>query len=267
MSKYTTELRYICENKAGLIQSVGDDDIENIIERSREKIFNFQYPIFNETYRPVLETKILRHFYTREIGLETYGLWHLKLRSKMEEIMPYYNKLYVSESYEKLPIEDVDFYEDLMGNKAGNENVSGSNQNAASGNVMEAANDDHTTTENGSYNKHDLERYHDTPQGRLNDLTNSEYLTSMTQNDGSGTHSDTRNVAGTNNRTTNSTENSSGLYDRETSRTSVESETKHVHGKMHSESYNKLMADYRKNLLNIDMLIINELEELFIQLW
>ena len=187
--------------------------------------------------------------------------------ARMNEIMPYYNKLYVSESYEKLPIEDVDFYEDLMNNKAGNENVTGSNQNAVAGNVQDAATDSHVTTDNGSYNKHDLERYHDTPQGRLNDLTNSEYLTSMTQNDGSGTNANTRNNSGYNNRTTNNTENSSGNYDRETSKTSVESETKHIHGKMHSESYNKLMADYRKNLLNIDMLIINDLEELFIQLW
>ena len=94
MSKYTTEVRYICETAAGYDESKGFDDIDEIIEAAVPNIFNFNFPIFDPTYKNVICSKILMHYYTREIGLETVGLWKLKLRTKLNEIMPYYNKLY-----------------------------------------------------------------------------------------------------------------------------------------------------------------------------
>ena len=108
MSKYTTEVRYICETLAGLSESVGYADIEQVIKNCLPKVFDFNFPIFDESYRSVLETKILRHYYTREIGLETVGLWKLKLSTKLNEIMPYYNKLYKSELIEFNPLYDVE---------------------------------------------------------------------------------------------------------------------------------------------------------------
>ena len=56
MSKYTTEVRFICEQYAGLDESVGYNDIDEVISKSRAKVFDFNYPIFDEAYRPVLET-------------------------------------------------------------------------------------------------------------------------------------------------------------------------------------------------------------------
>lgn len=106
MSMYTTELRYICE-------TMTDEPLENfdnlkgvrridaIIDSSKGNIFDFDYPIFDEAYRGVLEKKIIRHYYTREIGAETFGLFQLYLSDKMNEIMPYYNQLYASELLSK----------------------------------------------------------------------------------------------------------------------------------------------------------------------
>ena len=93
MSKYTTQLRYICEHFAGLEHSVGYKDIEQVIENSWQQIFDFDFPIFDETYRKPLCVKILKHFYTREIGEEVYSLWKLRLNDRLNVIMPYYNKL------------------------------------------------------------------------------------------------------------------------------------------------------------------------------
>lgn len=55
------------------------------------------YPIFSEEYRPVLNRKIINHFYFREIGQETPDRFNFMLARKLDEIMPYYNKLYMSE--------------------------------------------------------------------------------------------------------------------------------------------------------------------------
>jgi lower collar protein len=55
------------------------------------------YPIFDEQYREFLNAKIIDHYYYREIGLETVDMFIRQLRTKMWEIMPYYNKWYLAE--------------------------------------------------------------------------------------------------------------------------------------------------------------------------
>ena len=108
MSKYTTEVRFICESVSGLDNSVGANDVNSVLNNSWDKIFNFNFPIFDEAYREILCKKILMHYYTREIGFETVGLWKLKLNTKLNEIMPYYNQLYKSELLEFNPLYDTD---------------------------------------------------------------------------------------------------------------------------------------------------------------
>lgn len=109
MAKYTTEIRSICEHYAGLTESTGFEDVDEIIEKSRNKIFQ-NYPIFNESHRAELEHKILKHYYMREIGFETVGLFKLFLNERMAEIMPYYNKLYESETFEFDPFKNIDVW-------------------------------------------------------------------------------------------------------------------------------------------------------------
>ena len=64
MSKYTTEVRYVCEYYAGLDKSVGGAKVDDVIEKSISGIFDFDFPIFDENYRSVLEKKILKHYST-----------------------------------------------------------------------------------------------------------------------------------------------------------------------------------------------------------
>lgn len=156
MSKYTTEVRYICEVSAGLTESAGFDDIENIITTAAPHIFNFTFPIFDDAYKLPLEKKILRHFYTREICEETVGLWKLRLCDKLNNIMPYYNKLYESELLEFNPLYDVDYRNERTGNRStaksdsaqSEQNVSGSNYTNASENVARTSTD--STLKQGS---------------------------------------------------------------------------------------------------------------------
>lgn len=109
MSTYTTEVRYICETAAGLTHSEGFNSIDSILSKTTvKKIFNFDYPIFDENYRYPLNKKILQHFYTREIGEETVGLWKLRLQQTLNEIMPYYNQLYKLELDKINPFYNID---------------------------------------------------------------------------------------------------------------------------------------------------------------
>lgn len=199
MSKYTTEVRYICEVNAGLTESTGGNDVEQVIANSRAKIFDFSYPIYDESYRSILETKILKHFYTREIGLETVGLWKLKLNTKMNEIMPYYNQLYKSALLEFNPLW-TDDYQTLHNRKIDgiNEQNEFSTSSANSSEKTDGTITNDETALNSTKDKETLEqtkntdniasgerkdnnvsrdKYADTPQGALTDLEADKYLT------------------------------------------------------------------------------------------
>ena len=201
MSKYTTEVRYLCESLTGQTDSKGFDDVDTIIAAALPYIFSFDFPIFDEEYREVLETKILRHYYTREIGSETYGLWKLRLETKLNEIMPYYNKLYESELLRYDPLRDVDMTTTNVGQKTGEKtdvnNTNDSNERNAS-NVIDntrVQTDERTNTFDGSRstenedttassshsqsdrNKVDRDLYSDTPQGSLIGVDQENYLT------------------------------------------------------------------------------------------
>ena len=89
MSKYTTEVRYICEEAAGLDASVGYNDVNQVVEAAYPKIFDSSLDFYDEETRTRLLPKILLHYYQREIGYETVGLWKLKLNPKLREILPY----------------------------------------------------------------------------------------------------------------------------------------------------------------------------------
>ena len=73
MSKYTTEVRYLCEHASGLEESVGYNSVNTVITNAIPHIFDFDFPIFDETYRSILERKILKHYYTREICEESFA--------------------------------------------------------------------------------------------------------------------------------------------------------------------------------------------------
>ena len=127
MSKYTTEVRFICETASSLTESDGFNSVNDIIQNAIPKVFNFDFPIFDEAYRNVLLTKILKHYYTREIGEETVGLWKLWLEDRLNVIMPYYNQLYKSELLEFNPFYDVDLTRTREG--SGTRDTNGSSKN------------------------------------------------------------------------------------------------------------------------------------------
>lgn len=339
MSKYTTEVRFICENYAGLKESVDYHSVGNVIEKARGKVFDFEFPIYDESYRGILETKILKHYYTREIGFETVALWKLWLDKRLNEIMPYYNQLYKSTTLEFNPFYDVDLTTDSKRNidhdeatsetgtskmvrdeeskevtdgtnkrtdnlsaKTDNNTVinsensaSGSNENTRSDNLA------HADTTNTSSNT--MVAYSDTPQGALTGVQNLNYLTTATQttatqtvqnngtetgtvrNEGSERSSEngttttkgedtvtntgtqtvdsdvTVNKSGTQTDNGNTQDNGTRTY------TNIDDYLEHVKGKRGSQSYAELLMQYRKTFLNIDMQIIDELEDLFMNLW
>lgn len=291
MSKYTTELRFICETSAGLTDSEGYTSTRDIIEKSRAKIFDFDYPIFDEKYRSVLETKIIKHYYTREIAAETVGLWKLWLDERMNNIMPYYNQLYKSELLEFNPLYDTDITTDSNRKIKYEENTKDSNLRTDNTTTTDNITGKNTRTDNlstaNSHEDHDrdsgtndnLTAYSDTPQNGLKGVTELNYLTNATKvngsdskqhdNDGSSTTLNTGTQVDDN--TQSSTIKNTGTVSNAGSGTknydNVNDYLEHVKGKRGTDSYSKILQEYRKTFLNIDQMIINSLSDLFMGVW
>lgn len=303
MSKYTTEVRFICEEAAGLTESVGYTGVNEVLNKALPNVFNFDFPIFDEAYRPILEKKILKHYYTREIGLETVGLWKLFLDTRLNEIMPYYNQLYKSQLIEFNPMYDVDLtrdhtlkkLEDVKENGTQatgiNRNVDINTTNELTENVLgdtSSTTDINNTT--GSISDSTLtndhtDKYAETPQGGLTGLKDDAYLTNAritndTSNDKvttsgtdeshgkNNTNSSTDTTSNATTNTTNTeTENRNSNQITSKNLNSIDDYIEHVTGKNGGISYSKLLMEFRDTFLNIDMQIINELNDLFMNLW
>lgn len=290
MAKYTTQLRSICES---LTKSGGFNDTADIIEAARTLIFSFDYPIFDESYKSTLESKIIEHFYFREICAETYGQWKFMLRRKLREIMPYYNQLYKSELIEFNPMynseqvvrRDNSELHDKV-NVTSNDSVSFNDKKGRSDTdytsnitdtLKETVNTDNTTTD-----KYDSwTAYSDTPQGGLDGIAANRYLTNATHE-----WNDTpRTEVLDGERVTKSTREREQIdktnvltAEQEKGQNSSQSNGKEVYtgngqyleyvlGKVGSETYSEMLDKYRKTFLNIDMMVIEQLEILFFGLW
>lgn len=271
MSVYTTQVRFICEAEAGLKKSVGYDDVNTVIQNAIPKIFNFSWPIFDESYRNVLETKILKHYYTREIGLETYGLWKLKLDTKLNEIMPYYNQLYKSALLEFNPLYDVDITRNHTGKKTGTEALKGNvdiNGQVLVDNHGNVNTTDDTTVANTTTSEN-IDKFSATPQGAIDNLRNEKYLTNARMvNDTNTSNGTTTGKTNTStDSTTDTTTNTTTTTNNSTTINNTEDYLETVKGKQGTQSYASLIMEFRETFLNIDMMVIEDLGELFMNIW
>lgn len=207
--------------------------IKNLIDSE----FNFgldTYPIFDEEYRETLNQTILNYYYVSEIGFETPGLFKQQLNATMCAIMPKYNAMFVAEQeILENPLGNVNLTESLERNV----DIDGEFHGGSSG------------SNTGSSTNDMKNLYQDTPQGTLSstDIDNQKYATNLTLNRNSVSNSNTANT------TTNNYE----------TRNTVEGYTKTLIGsngrKTNAETYSKLISGFE----SVNMLIINELQDLF----
>lgn len=233
MSRYTIELRYLIKGNYDL----GLKD----------------YPIFDESYREQLNNKIIQHYYFREIGFETEALFKNRLNQKMNEIMPYYNQMYESSKLKIDPLSTIDL-EEVFSRKSkttgeGTSSTSGTGNNTNNFNSTD-------TTDYGKISKFsDIAQAQTTP----NEILNDKYLTSATVDDGQDKNTNTGTNTSQTESTTSGTSTDKRNLDEDTTLTRK--------GNNGTASESELLNMYRETFLNIDMMIIDDLDELFLGIW
>jgi hypothetical protein len=207
MAKYTTQLRHIVE--------------------SGVTVFDFDYPIFDEKYRGVLETKIINRYFFREIGHETFAQFKHYLKTRLNEIMPYYNQMYESEGL----ITKDDYFINLNTTEKHTRTVDQTSEgkSESTGNA--------TATNSGK------NVFSDTPQSAMADT--DKYATTVTKDD-----------------ETTVSDSSGDMTSSGTAKTIEEYTTEMLGGG--GMRYNAdILMEWRKSFLNIDKQICDELNDLF----
>lgn len=293
MSTYTTQLRFICEEYAKRSSSAPYGDIPGVISAARPKIFDFSYPLYDPSYKAALETKIINHFFFREIGAETVAQFKFMLARTLNEVMPYYNDLYRSAALEYDPLLTADYKKTGYRKEDQTKDTkhSGTDKDRRDDHLKSVRTDDltatstpgvTTTTTTTDEHKNDTwEMVSDTPQGGLTGARSEEYLSNVKH---------TQDQAGVNSKVTAETEyegydtleNTGDVTTEDTGYQTTQTEYGHeisdkggsvadyweeVKGKYPGESYAALIREYREAIINIDMLVINELESCFMNIY
>ena len=189
------------------------------------------YPIFADGYRQTLNRRIKDHFWFNEIGHESIDIFLWQLRVKMNEIMPFYNQYYEAELTKRDP-----YITQRIKNK--NESSSG---------ITTSTESSETGTSGSTTDAKSRAVQSETPQVRL--AGDGDYATGAADS-----------VSRT---TVDSTQKSGG--------TSSQSSTSTGTGQTVSEGFSGSMASliqaHRDAIINIDMMVITNLESLFMYVW
>lgn len=221
--------------------------IKNLIDNNFDFKMN-SYPIFDENYRETLNRNILYHYYENEIGFETASLFRFYLNQRLNEIMPKYNELYKAQK--KLIDENL-----LFSNTNITESLSGQNTKEDTNNTSTSGESSSNSSSSGNSNGKNL--YQDTPQGTISqtDIDSQTWATNLTlnKNESANEIHDFSNTSGTSSNVLNSNETNSYI--------------KTIIGNNGGKFNIDLLNDIKNNLMNIDLLIIDELYDLFMQIF
>lgn len=202
-------------------------EINQIVNDLDFKLFDFDYNLYDNELKSAFEKKFIDHFYFYEIGLTPIARFKKALQIKLNDIYPYFKQLYQTE----LRCNDIDF----MLNKDLKEQYT----RELTGNS--SVNQSSTTTSNDT----SLNINNDTPQNKIDDL--DQFMTSASKN----TDNSTMNSSDTNSAENNSTETYSLVSQ----------------GNIGVTSSAELLDKWRSVLINIDQLIFEECNDLFMLIY
>lgn len=225
MSNYTITLMGIVNSIAGVDTPLDFSDLEDAIPSVAPKIFDFYYPFYNNSVqdKAKFEEQFIWHFLQSEIGFETYGWWKSRLKSLLTDIMPKYKRIWDIEQEQYNMFDTVNMTRSKTASNEGDSSGTSENTSTVTGENSDA--------------------FSDTPQGGLTGVINNNYLTNFRQ------------IKDNTSNKSNSS-NTSKLKGHEESAESWR-------GKESAEAYIDIVVKERENALNINVMIFNDCEKLF----
>lgn len=228
-------------------------ELRDLVE-SGVNIWDFDYPsYYKDEEKKAFEQKVIDHFYFRQIGQETPARWLHYFRTRIREIMPYYLDIYKSVELFKSVEDPLESYnltetykESASGSGSSSDNSTSETSTTSSGHSESSINE----------NLNNERKHSDTPQGSITNL--DEYMTE-------GTLTKDTNTRDSSDDSTGQTEGISNVNASGT--TSSESERSYElsrRGNIGVQPLGQEIKILREAYINVDMMIINELNDLFL---
>lgn len=205
-----------------------------------QTIFPSSYTLYDTSHKDELESKILAHYWLREIGFETVDAFLTYFRITFIEQLGKANKYY--EEYAK----NLEIYKNVKETTNGSNTASESETTTGEGNGI--------TTTNGSLNDtaNSANVHQDTPYQNI--PTGAEYASSKDNMTNTGTSTTT----GSGTSTTTATS--------DTNRSKQNSQTK-THNGLIGKTEAQLMYEYLSKYEDVDNMIIRALDTCFMQVF
>lgn len=255
MANYTMTIREMMENEL-----VGG-------------VFTFDYPFYteNEKDKKGFEQLFIDYYYFNEIGFETPERFRHKLQAKLKLIMPYYQQLALTEWDKVKTIEQMMTSKNLHETTTHEQSIDGTSSSQMTGNsdnnltssVATSSNSESSVSETLSQTNKASDIMNGVAQSSLTD----GYLTSSSKADGntsqSNQQSTTANQSSTDNNHIESTQSNNSTNNQILSETTSFSSV----GDVGIQTPAYAITEWRKVLININQMIINDCYDLFMKIY
>lgn len=236
------------------------------------------YPIYDEGHRGALNGRLIRHYFLREIGVETPEMFAYFMDEAMRLIMPAYNKMYTSEllSLANLLGTSLEVVaRDLRDLSRNDKNASSRTRGLDT--TLEIADTGHatgtgTSTSDVTTSQNSTTKNLDTPQNDIG-LIEDGYLTSAEIGtvSGNGTTEESTNQTSdtTASRDSKGTESEEASTDETRDRKEQESYERDREERRTDPRYFDLLMTTGRKILDIDRMVIedNEVRSCFMGIW
>ena len=214
--------------------------IKDLAKMGHSTIFDFDYPFYDDTKKADFEIMILNHFLMRRIGYDTLTAFQIGLNVKLNEIMPVYNKMFLS-----LENWSIDTNGEVV------TRIQKETRDSTGSNTESVINSS-TINSDGTSNNISDRRFSNTPQSKITDVQDGSYVTNYNyDNNHDENNSTTRTSADSNTTSSNSNNDTNNLNETITRTPSDKLE---------------IMIKYQEKVSSIYTLIFQDLDSLFYQL-
>ena len=232
MATYTMELREIANDKS-------------------TPVFGFNYPFYCDDYqlKKEFEELFINRYYFHEIGSETYDRWRHQLKARLCMIMPYYTQLYQTEWHQHQVdmLLSKDLTETTIRELEGTQNSTSSSTD--SGTSIGST----TGTHNGTST---------TVSSHLED---GVAMVDLESGDKTGTDQTTDN--GTSQATSEAQSSSESQGENSMETNQKETITFNSKGNIGVQTPAYAITEWRKIIININEMILNDCKDLFMQIY
>lgn len=249
------------------------------------KVFDFYYPFFSDEYRTAFQIAFCRHFFDREICVETFGRWKLYLQAYLFENMGKWSPVlerwaeginpFVSDFHNVSRETKVDENSQSVSDTSSTGSGSSSADSTAS--TTGSSTGTSTTTNSGtnSSTTKTERKEQNTPQSQITDLKAGKYLSNAAISDDSVTNNSSGTVSA-NTTETNQVNNTNKTTGTTSTKADSNSKVNSEHGRIEkfSEHYEGLHGqtelDIVQKMSQIDspyIMIFREMEPLFMGIW